>query len=101
MRIALWDIARPQTKRLRKHLSAGDSFVDVEEAPAAPVDVDVLIASRFAAKDGNRVRFRLLQVPGAGTDKIDLPAVAPEAWVCNAYEHEVPIAEYVMAAVLD
>ena len=37
----------------------------------------MLIASRFAAKDAARVRFRLLQAPGAGTDKIDLDAVDP------------------------
>jgi phosphoglycerate dehydrogenase-like enzyme len=101
MRIALFDLARAQKDRLRPHLAESDEFVDVPEAVAAPVEVDVLIASRFAARDRDRVRFRLLQVPGAGIDKIDFAAVPPEAWVCNAFEHEGPIAEYVFAAMLD
>ncbi len=60
-----------------------------------------MIASRFAEKDTSRARFRLLQVPGAGTDKIMFDALPPSAWVCNAFEHEVPIAEYIFAAMLD
>jgi phosphoglycerate dehydrogenase-like enzyme len=101
VRIALADIARPQMERLRRHLAATDTFVDIPETLATPVAIDVLIASRFAAGDGARMRFRLLQVPGAGTDKIDFAAIPPEAWVCNAFEHEGPIAEYVFAAILD
>ena len=101
MRIALWDIAAPLKDRLRPMVDVSDVFVDVPEVPATPVDVDVVIASRFAAKDAARARYRLLQAPGAGTDKIALDAVDPSAWLCNAYEHEAPIAEYVFAAILD
>ena len=46
-------------------------------------------------------RLRLIQLPGAGTDDIDLATVPPTAAVCNAFEHEIGIAEYVMAAMLD
>jgi phosphoglycerate dehydrogenase-like enzyme len=101
MRIALWDIARAQTERLRALLPASDEIVEVPETVAEPVEIDVLTASRFAAKDRGRARFRLLQVPGAGIDKIALDEVPREAWICNAFEHEVPIAEYVFAAILD
>src|SRR5689334_14126100 len=101
MRIALWDIARAQTERLRALLPASDEIVEVPETVAEPVEIDVLIASRFAAKDRGRARFRLLQVPGAGIDKIAFDEVPSEAWICNAFEHEVPIAEYVFAAILD
>ena len=100
MRIALWDIAATQRKRLEA-LLPDDEFVEVAADPPQPVDLDVVIASRFAAKDTNRARFRLLQLPGAGTDKIDFSAVPGEPWVCNAFEHETPIAEYVFAAILD
>jgi phosphoglycerate dehydrogenase-like enzyme len=100
MRIALMDIALPLSDRLRPHLDPADELVPVPPAPGA-VAVDVLIASRFAAGEAARVRFRLLQAPGAGTDKIDFAAVDPAAWICNAYEHEGPIAEYVFAAILD
>jgi phosphoglycerate dehydrogenase-like enzyme len=101
MRIALLAIAAPLRDRLAPHLAPGDAFVEVPAAPDRPVEADVLIASRFAAAEAARVRFRLLQVPGAGTDKVDFGAVDPAAWVCNAYEHEGPIAEYVFAAILD
>ena len=101
MRIALWDIAAPLKEKLRPLLDAADTFVDVPQAPSAPVSVDVVIASRFAEKDAARATFRLLQAPGAGTDKIAFDAVDPAAFVCNAYEHEGPIAEYVFAAILD
>ncbi len=100
MRIALWDIAATQRTRLEA-LLPGDAFVDIPPEPAQPVDIDVLIASRFAAKDRDRARFRLLQLPGAGIDKIDFAALPGEPWVCNAFEHETPIAEYVFAAILD
>lgn len=101
MRLALWDIAAPLREQLRPLLDASDSFVEVPEGAPAPVEVDMLVASRFAARDAGRIRFRLLQAPGAGLDKIDLDAVDPAAWLCNAYEHEQPIAEYVFAAILD
>jgi phosphoglycerate dehydrogenase-like enzyme len=101
MQVALFDIATPLADRIRPYLTADDVIVDVPASPDAPVPVDVLIASRFAAKEAARVTCRLLQAPGAGTDKIDFALVAPEATICNAYEHEVPIAEYVFAAILD
>ena len=49
-----------------------------------------------AFEEAGRTRVRLLQVPGAGLDKIALDAVPSDAWICNAFEHEAPIAEYVM-----
>ena len=101
MRIALWDIAAPLKEKLRPLLDTADTLVDVPQAPSTPVSVDVVIASRFADQDAARATFRLLQAPGAGTDKIAFDAVDPAAFVCNAYEHEGPIAEYVFAAILD
>jgi phosphoglycerate dehydrogenase-like enzyme len=101
MRIALWDMATGHRERLRQYLSPDDEFVDVPPAPTQPADLDVLIASRYVAADRDRARYRLMQVPGAGLDKIDFAIVRPEATVCNAYEHEQPIAEYVFAAILD
>jgi phosphoglycerate dehydrogenase-like enzyme len=101
MRIALWDIAAAQKEGLRGLLAPSDELLVGEAALAANLDVDVLIASRFSAEQAANIHFKLLQVPGAGLDRIDLAAVPKSAWVCNAYEHEAPISEYVMAAVLD
>ena len=101
MRIALFDLARQHRDTLAANLAPGDEIVALPDAPADAVAVDVAIASRFAAPEAARVRYRMLQAPGAGVDKIDFAVVMPEAWVCNAYEHEGPIAEYVFAAMLE
>lgn len=42
----------------------------------------------------------LLQVTAAGVDAIDLAAVPPEVWVCNAYGHEDAMGEYAVMAML-
>jgi phosphoglycerate dehydrogenase-like enzyme len=101
MRIALADLARNQRGRLQPLLGADDELVDFDAVPGGANDIDVLIASRLSAEAAARTRMRLLQVPGAGLDKVALDAVPPDAWVCNAFEHEAPIAEYVLAAMLE
>lgn len=101
MRIALSDLARAQRPRLQDLLGADDEVVDLTDVTERSNSVDVVIASRFGPAEAERATFRLLQVPGAGLDKIVLDAVPPDAWICNAYEHEAPIAEYVFAAMLD
>lgn len=45
-------------------------------------------------------RLRLLQLPAAGTDQIDLAALPKGVTVCNAYGHESAIAEYIIMAML-
>ncbi|MEJ1975145.1 MAG: NAD(P)-dependent oxidoreductase [Acetobacteraceae bacterium] len=40
------------------------------------------------------------QVPGAGVDGVDFASLPPSAWVCNVFEHEIPIAEFVVLAML-
>lgn len=62
---------------------------------------DVLVATRAAAAEAARLRCRLLQVPGVGLDAIALGAVPTGCSVCTAYEHEIPIAEFVCHAVLE
>jgi len=45
--------------------------------------------------------LRLLQLPGAGTDEIDFSMLDARVAVCNCYEHEIGIAEYVLGAMLE
>lgn len=45
-------------------------------------------------------RLKLLHLPGAGTDAIDFNAVPGTAAVCNVFEHEISISEYVLASML-
>ena len=44
--------------------------------------------------------LQLLHLPGAGTDAIDFNAVPATAAVCNVFEHEISISEYVLASML-
>jgi phosphoglycerate dehydrogenase-like enzyme len=61
----------------------------------------VLITLVFTREMGAAARrLRLVQVPGAGLDRIDRAALPPGAWLANAYGHEVGIAEYVMGVML-
>ena len=62
---------------------------------------DVVVTLKFSRPQPHNLKFRLLHVPGAGLDGIDMSAVPPDAIVCNVYEHQIPIAEYVMLAMLE
>ena len=45
-------------------------------------------------------RLRLVQVPGAGLDRIDRSALRPGTHLANAYGHEAGIAEYIIGAMI-
>jgi len=61
---------------------------------------DVLVSMRFQRR-GPAPAFRLLHVPGAGLDGIDFAALPTAATVCNVFEHEIPMAEYALACMLE
>jgi phosphoglycerate dehydrogenase-like enzyme len=64
-------------------------------------DVDVLVSMGFtAAMAAAAPKLRLLQVPGAGLDRIDRTALRPGTRLANVYGHEVGIAEYVVGAMI-
>ncbi len=63
--------------------------------------VDVLISMCFTkAMADAGARLKLIQVPGAGLDRIDRGALRPGMHLANAYGHEVGIAEYVIGAMI-
>jgi len=88
---------------VRARLSVpGDMIVD-DEVGIVPhlADVDVLVSMAFSAEMAmGAPRLRLVQVPGAGLDRIDRDAVPSGAHLANAYGHEGGIAEYVIGAML-
>jgi phosphoglycerate dehydrogenase-like enzyme len=64
-------------------------------------DVDVLVSMAFSARMAEAApRLRLLQVPGAGLDRIDRAALRPETQLANVYGHEAGIAEYIIGAMI-
>lgn len=64
-------------------------------------DADAFVSMSWGADFPAAPRLRLLQLPGAGTDAIDFACVPAQTAVCNTYEHEIGIAEYVMAGMLE
>jgi phosphoglycerate dehydrogenase-like enzyme len=108
MRIHLVGEAAEHEADLRPHLE------QPAEIAALPADAasdgryddrigpdDVVVSLRFARPDSAAPEFRLLHVPGAGLDGIDLAALHPGTAVANVYEHEIPIAEFVLARLLE
>ena len=62
---------------------------------------DVLVTMTLTAEMGRAAkRLKLVQVPGAGLDRIDRAALPRDAMLANAYGHETGIAEYVIGAML-
>lgn len=84
---------------------------DVVGLPAAAADSsvsddqigtdDVVVSLRFSRPDGQAPPFRLLHIPGAGLDQIDFAVLQPTTLVANVFEHETPIAEFVIARLLE
>jgi phosphoglycerate dehydrogenase-like enzyme len=77
------------------------TLTDDRETVARLGDIDVLVSMAFTREMAVAApRLRLVQVPGAGLDRIDRGALAPGTALANAYGHDVGIAEYVIGAML-
>lgn len=109
MKVALLGtLACEQRTRLAGKLdpAAGIELTPVpDDAPfdqVAPVlaQVPALVTMRYDRTMPPAPRLRLVQVGGTGWDGIELGHLPPGAVVANAYGHEIPIAEYVILAML-
>jgi phosphoglycerate dehydrogenase-like enzyme len=90
-------------ERVRARLRIPCDVVVGDEADIARrlPEVDVLVSLAFTREMGSAARrLKLVQVPGAGLDRIDRSALPVGAWLANVYGHEVGIAEYVIGAML-
>jgi len=89
--------------RVRSRLTVPCEVGVTDEAGAVSRlrDVDVLVSMGFTREMGQAAkRLRLVQVPGAGLDRVDRSALPSGAALANVYGHEVGIAEYVIGAML-
>jgi phosphoglycerate dehydrogenase-like enzyme len=93
---------------LRPHLDADHEVIGLPWAAASSnifdADIaaeDVMVSLRFSRPGATAPPFRLLQVPGAGLDQIDFDALAPDTMVSNVFEHDTPIAEFVLGRLLE
>ena len=89
--------------RVRALVAAPCDIVVTDETEIASrlPEVDVLVTLVFTATMGAAAkRLRLVQVPGAGLDRIDQSAIPPGTSLANVYGHETGMAEYVLGAML-
>jgi phosphoglycerate dehydrogenase-like enzyme len=91
---------------LRQRFGADAEIVTVDhrEADARAVqaffEAEILVSVDFDGDLPPSPRLRLILVPAAGLDAVDLATVPAHCRVCNAFEHEIGISEYVTAAML-
>jgi phosphoglycerate dehydrogenase-like enzyme len=88
---------------VRRRLTMSCEIVSGDEAGILRElsDVDVLVSMAFT-KEMARAgpKLRLVQVPGAGVDRIDRSQFREGLALANAYGHEAGIAEYVIGAMI-
>src|SRR5262245_16216710 len=88
---------------VKARLAISCDVIEGDEAGIMPhlADADVLVSMGFTqemAEAGRRLR--LVQVPGAGLDRIDRRALRPGTHLANAYGHDAGIAEYVIGTMI-
>jgi phosphoglycerate dehydrogenase-like enzyme len=77
--------------RVREHETLADALAEA----------DAVVCNRLEPADTRAARrLRLVQATSAGADRVDRAALPPGCVLCNAYEHEQAIAEWVVMAVL-
>ena len=108
MNIFLVGEAAEHINDLRPHLADSHQIVGLPWAAASSTTFDdditaedVVVSLRFTRLGAPAPAVRLLHVPGAGLDQIDFAALSPDTLVANVFEHETPIAEFVMARLLE
>ena len=89
--------------RVRAYLDISYDVIRADEVEIVSrlPEVDVLVTMAFTSAMGAAGRrLKLVQVPGAGLDRIDQAARPIGTWLANVYGHEIGIAEYVIGAML-
>ncbi len=88
---------------VRARLTLPSEIIVADEAGMLPHlgDVEVLVTMGFSSRMAEAApHLKLLQVPGAGLDRVERGALRQGTWLANTYGHEAGIAEYIMGAML-
>ena len=90
-----------ESVRARLSVPCDILITDEGHVGALMPEVDVLVTLVFTPAMGAAAKqLRLVQVPGAGLDRIDRAALPATTSLANVHGHETGIAEYVMGAML-
>src|SRR5262245_35685427 len=94
--IQMADAVRERMKPPAEFLLGGEG-----EIAGRLAGVDALVSLAFTREmAATATRLGLVQVPGAGLDRVVRAALPPGTWLANAYGHEVGIAEYAIGAMI-
>ncbi len=78
-----------------------ETYRDNKPSVESIAKADVLVGTDFTAEMGSAAKsLKAILVPAAGVDRIEPEAVPDGCVVANAYAHEAPIAEWVMACAV-
>ena len=84
------------------HVTQWSDDESPEELAAKAEQADVIVGGRFRATDfPNLPNLKLFHIPFTGFDWLDEAALPPGCKVCNTFEHEIAIAKYIMAGMLE
>jgi phosphoglycerate dehydrogenase-like enzyme len=91
---------------LRHRFGAAADVVEMDHraadarAIAALAEAEILVSVDFDGSLPPMPKLRLVHIPATGLDAVDLAAVPPCCRVCNVFEHDIGVSEYVVAAML-
>ena len=77
--------------------------VDINDKEQWSLDLmsaDAVITMDWDYHNQSFDRLKLIHLPGAGLDAINFKSVPEKVTVCNVFEHEIPISEYVISSIL-
>jgi phosphoglycerate dehydrogenase-like enzyme len=105
--VVLQDFTADRIETLRQRLGAAWTVIAVpertEQATVAKAldEADAVVTFEYGSSRPPAPRLRLLQISGAGYDRVDFNAVPRGCTVCNVHEHEIGIAEYTLLGMLE
>ena len=73
---------------------------DKEQWSLELMSADAVITMDWDYHNQSFDRLKLIHLPGAGLDAINFKSVPEKVTVCNVFEHEIPISEYVISSIL-
>ena len=95
-------IAVASGARLAEHFGARVRLVEAgDDLARGLAEAEALVTMTWGRNPPPAPRLKLIQLPVSGYDAIELAAVPPGATVCNVYEHEIGIAEHLLAGMLE
>jgi len=76
-------------------------FKNLKSLEKQIINADAVITMSWDYNLNYGNNLKLIQLPGAGVDEINFKCIAKNISVCNVYEHEIPISEFVLTGMLN